>query len=268
MTSTPDLTLVGPKQIYVLKGGNGEDAIVFIHGLGGNHIHFDAILQTLNKEHRTVSYDLDGHGLTPIKPTTSISVEFYANDLYHLLEDLSIGKIKLVAHSMGCLVALVFAIQWPQKVEKIVLLGPPPYPIPEPGRESLRKRAEMVKQAGMTSIVEAVVTASTSLHTKNTNPLALSLVRMSILTTQPEGYAKACLAFASDIEGLVPSKIHAPTLIITGTEDQVCPPIVAQKLSSTIPGATAHILEEIGHQHVWEATEQVGKLVKGFLESQ
>lgn len=264
-TSKSWFAQLGPKQLFVSQKGEGSGTLVFIHGLGGNHVHFDPLLSSLSESYKTISYDLDGHGLSPINHLANITIESYANDLHLLLQQVGNTKTNIIAHSMGCLVVQVFAIKWPEYVEKIVLLGPPPYPLPEAGADGLRKRADIVRGSGMSAIADVIVAASTSQETKKNNPLALSLVLLSVLTTQTEGYAKACTAFAGDIVPLNHGKVQAPTLVITGSEDQVCPPVVANKLSSTLPNAKAHILEAVGHQHVWEATEQVRTLIKDFL---
>lgn len=203
--------------------------------------------------------------MSPIGTNSEYSLQSYAEDLRLVLVHSGVTKVSLVAHSMGCLVAMSFATRWPEAVKKLVLLGPPPCPLPEPGRQQLRDRAAIVRKAGTVAIVDAIVAASTSQRTKETNPLALSLVRMSVLFTQPEGYAQACVAFAGTPENLDLGAVQARTLVITGVEDKVSPPGVARGLAERIPSCEAVVLADVGHQHVWEDTTSVMQLLSEFL---
>lgn len=167
---------------------------------------------------------------------------------------------------MGCLIAMLVAIQRPEAVNKLILLGPPPCPVPAPAREGLLQRAGIVRKAGTMAIANAIVAASTSQKTKESNSLALSLVRMSILSTHPEGYAQGFEAFANARESFDLGMLPVKTMIITGTEDQVSSPAVAEKLAAGIAGSELHILQDVGHQHAWEDAAQVTKLLEAFMQ--
>lgn len=168
---------------------------------------------------------------------------------------------------MGCLVALQCAIDNPGLVPRLILVGPPPTPLLEAGSKASHARAALVRARGMAAVVDAVSTAGTSQKTKESDPVALTAVRLSLLGTPAEGYAKACTALANATTALDCQSIKSKVLMITGTEDKVCPPGVCEKYQQTISGETqTRVLDNnVGHWHVFEDASGVAKAIDAFL---
>lgn len=173
-------------------------------------------------------FDLEGHGLSPTNPRSKLSIASFANDVEALSSQSGITNVTLVAHSMGCLLALKCAQENPTLVSKLVPLGPPPNPISGDGVEGSHARAALVRAEGMDAVVDAVRSASTSDKTKFSNLVALAAVRTSLLGHSAEGYAKACTALA-EAPVIDVSSIQAKTTIITGAEDKVSPPQICEE---------------------------------------
>ncbi len=273
MSRTPGgagLTKIGSKLIHVEVTGSGSDNVVFVHGLGGTTEFTYPLLLTarLNDSHRCYRYDLEGHGLSPTKSSSVVSIESYAEDLTALFahEEYDIRSAVLVAHSMGCLIALAFASRHPSLVKKLVLLGPPRFPVPAAAAEAQNKRAAAVRASGMKACADTVATAGTAERTKVENPAAVSAVRESLMSQHPEGYAKACAALggASNLE-VDFSKLIMPILIVTGDEDKVSPVTACEKLSGMLKDATLKVLKGVGHWSVFEDAAGVGEALRRFL---
>lgn len=263
------LTTLGSKQLYYRQAGLSKgQSIIFVHGLGGSSEYYNPLIKSLELEnsHALHLLDLEGHGLSPTSAASSISIASYATDLEALVKHANIGKgATVIAHSMGCLIALQFAINNPEIVSKLVLLGPPPSPVPEAGRNASVSRAATVRSLGIVAVADAVATAGTSSRTQSDNPLAVAAVRLSLLGQDPEGYAKGCTALAGAIESLPVKKIKAQTLIVTGDEDKVSPQSLCEQYSHEIEGAKAQVLPQVGHWHIFEDLSGVTAAVKGFL---
>ena len=270
-------TLPSGKRLNAKKIGNGPQSIIFVHGLGGDTSYYTPVVKSLGLDKDDQSqctsllFDLEGHGMSPTKANSKLTIESYAQDIDDLIKALDIptqNGVTLVAHSMGCLVASLFAYQHPNIVNRLVLIGPPPCPLPAAGAENSIKRAAAVRAEGMRNVAIAVATAGTSEKTKSDRPIAFTAVQMSLLSQDPEGYAKGCTALASakdlniDLSRLGQS---AKTLIITGEEDKISPPAHVKKLGETMNAAETKILPEVGHWHVFEDLEGVVGAMKGFL---
>ncbi|KAJ5187573.1 hypothetical protein N7449_010567 [Penicillium cf. viridicatum] len=262
------LTAINGKRIYCKKQGNGNKPIVFVHGLGSSSEFFTPFINALdlNKSHQLYLMDLEGHGLSPTSPLSTITIESLANDLNGLFEKEGLSsddEVTVMAHSMGCLVALYFAIKYPEKAKKLVLLGPAPNPLSAPAINTFHERASLVRRQGMLAVADTVATAGTSQRTKTS--LGFTAVRVSLLATEPESYAKACTALA-DCKALPVQCVQAKTLIVTGDEDKVSSPALCAAYAERIPNALPPVvLSKVGHWHVFEDFHGVANAVARFL---
>lgn len=261
------LVKVNGKQLYYKQSGSGQAPIIFIHGLGGSSEFYTPLIDSLGLEHSHSLHlsDLEGHGLSPTSATSVISIASYAEDIAALAAHAKLNSTTVIAHSMGCLIAETLAIKHPELVKNLILLGPPPTPLPEAAQTGSIARAATVRSSGMSSVVDAVATAGTSAASKKDNPVSIAAVRTSLLSQDPEGYAKGCTALAGASVALDAPKIKAKVLIITGDEDKVSPPAVCEKLASQIDGASVKVLSGTGHWHVFENVKGVSEAVKAFL---
>lgn len=255
------------KSLYYRHAGDSGSPILFIHGLGGSSEFYTPLISALNLQdsHSLHLLDLEGHGLSPTSATSVISIESYAEDFAALASHLGLQGVTVIAHSMGCLVAETLTLRHPELINKLVLLGPPPAPLPEAAQTGSIARAATVRGKGMAAVVDAVLTAGTSAATKSTNPLAVAAVRMSLLGQDPEGYAKGCTALAGATKTMKFEGIKAKTLIITGDEDKVSPPALCQKMTEQIPGSETVTLKNCGHWHIFEDVAGVASALKDFL---
>jgi len=260
------LRQVNNKQLNVMESGiDAGDSIIYVHGLGGTSEFWQPLMSTLalDSTHHNVLFDLEGHGLSPTSAASVVTISSYAADLAGILTKPSI----LVAHSMGCLVALAFTLAHPDLVKKLVLVGLPPNPLPQAVCENSIKRAAAVREKGLlhSGVAAAVANAGTSKTTKQSKPLAWSAVRQFLLSQEPEGYAKGCTALAGATDVMDVSKLHMPVLIVTGDEDGVCPPKNAEAYKSKIGNCSVVVLPGVGHWHVTEDVDGVAAAVKAFL---
>ncbi|PMD29896.1 fumarylacetoacetate hydrolase-like protein [Hyaloscypha variabilis F] len=262
------LASINSKQLYYRHAGVPDGSpIIFIHGLGGTSEFYTPLIASLGLErnHSLHLLDLEGHGLSPTSAISSISISSYASDFYALAQEAKVSGATVVAHSMGCLVAITLALQHPEIVSKLLLLGPPPTPLPEAGQAGSIARAAAVRKSGMAAVVDTVVTAGTSAKSKD-DKIGIAAVRLSLLSQDPEGYAKGCTALAGASEALPVAKIKAKTLIVTGDEDKVSPPQVCEKYSTEIKGSKVHVLSQVGHWHIFEDVKGVSDVVASFFQ--
>lgn len=266
-------TIASGKQVNVEKMGDGKRLIVFVHGLGGSTTFYSQLVEKLKltDTYTCVLYDLEGHGLSPTTATSPVTISSLADDLHDLLTTKSLTlpldeEVTIVAHSMGCLVAEVFALKHPELAHRIALIGPPPNPLPQAGYEASIKRAATVRKEGMRNVAKTVANAGTSERTKSHQSGGFAAVVTSLLSQDPESYAKGCTALASAHDLQVDlGQIRAQVLIIGGDEDKVSPPAYTKKLSQVLPRATLAMLKETGHWHTFEDIDGTASALGSFL---
>lgn len=213
-------------------------------------------------------FDFEGHGLSPTHPLSVLSVDSLAADLAGVFSHAGITKSNpatLIANSVGCTIALKFALLHPGLVEMLVLLSPQISPLPETFRRVWEKRSELVRTLGMGAVVNEIVLYDTAEKTRKTNPLAISAIRLSLLGQEPESFAKACDAFAES-EALGPlENLDVRSIIIAGDEDTISSKEGAQEYAKKIRGASIDWNRHIGQWSVFEDVKSVSDSLKSFL---
>src|SRR5689334_19371022 len=113
-------TIHGYKRAFRIAGTG--PAILLIHGIGDNSTTWDVVQSKLAQRYTVIAPDLLGHGQSD-KPRADYSVAAYANGMRDLLSVLDIERVTVVGHSLGGGVAMQFAYQFPQLVERLILVG-------------------------------------------------------------------------------------------------------------------------------------------------
>ena len=119
----PRLQLKNGTVVQVSDTGVADKTqIVFIHGLGSSENFYGAVIASL-KDRRCVSFDTPGAARSPV-PAKVQSFKTISEDVIALLDTLGIPRAVLVGHSMGGIIASQTAADFPERVEKLVLIGP------------------------------------------------------------------------------------------------------------------------------------------------
>ncbi len=114
------------EKIYYRLIGEGDKPLVFIHGILGFWRNFYSISQAFKKDYTGLLYDQRGHGRSFHKEP--YTVEQLAQDLKNLLEHLKWNKVTIVGHSLGAYVSILFSHNYPDYVEKIIIVDGSPWP--------------------------------------------------------------------------------------------------------------------------------------------
>ena len=132
----------------------------------------------------------------------------------------------------------------------------------------MKKRASLALSghSGMSQIANTVSSSAVSKATAANSPVATSLIRHLILTTNPEAYAAACLALAGapKIDG---QNLPCELGIIGGNEDYLAGKEAVEKWAAEISEGRgrAIVLEDVGHWGAIESPDKVGAALKTFL---
>jgi pimeloyl-ACP methyl ester carboxylesterase len=113
--------IAGDLTFHYVQWGTQGSPIIFIHGLTANAFCFQAFADDLARDHRVFAYDLRGRGDSD-KPESGYSVPIHAIDLAELIDELGLDRPVVVGHSLGALVGLYFAVHYPKKLSKLVLI--------------------------------------------------------------------------------------------------------------------------------------------------
>lgn len=121
--STPRFVDTAEGRIAHHEAGEGEPALVILHGFTGHRDDFIGILPSLGERRRVLAPDLRGHGDSESEPGTSgWSFDQLVNDLLAFLDALGLERIDLLGHSVGGFVALRTALRAPDRIRSLAFL--------------------------------------------------------------------------------------------------------------------------------------------------
>lgn len=280
---TPELkfrTIHGHRRAYRIAGSG--PALLLIHGIGDNSMAWQPVHSMLAKRFTVIAPDLLGHGQSD-KPRADYSVAGYANAMRDLLSVLDIDRVTVVGHSLGGGVAMQFAYQFPQLVERLILVGAGG--VTKDVNVALRLAslpggAEALALLRLPLVMPALQLAGHLLGTVvgssgmgNDIPNALR-----ILSDLPEPSASAAfsrtLRAVVDWRGQVVTMLDrcyltasVPVQLVWGDQDVVIPVSHAHMAHAAMPGSRLEIFPNAGHYPFHHDPLRFVELVDNFIDS-
>jgi len=246
---------------YELHGPKpGEaPALVFAHGIGGNHLSWWQQVPHFRKQFTCVTFDHRGFGLSREAPGGPGSAAF-ADDLRALLDHLGIERTSLVAQSMGGWTCLRFTVRYPGRVEKLVMCDT------HGGLRTPQIDAAM-KGAGLDPNVAANVPPAAGARMVEEQPGLLFLFS-EISACNPArtlGEMNAVIRTAGTLSPDDLASLTMPLLFLAGEEDIVIPPRVIELAMLHFRDARMEIVPRAGHSVYFERADEFNAIVERFL---
>jgi pimeloyl-ACP methyl ester carboxylesterase len=257
------------------RAGNRGDPVILLHAGGSSIEIWSHNIQALAQNYRVFAFDMVGSGLSD-KPVVPYSLDYQLQFLNRFLDTFDIQQASLIGNSMGGSIALKFALQSPERVQKLGLVSS--FGL---GREidfSDRLLAAFPAIANLIPASRAGVrwVMNSCVHHPQSIPeewIELGFQRfnlpgqrealMSLLTTNLNFWGVRREIFSPIVQQL--EHIKTPTLIIWGKQDSIIPVAHAYVASQKISGSSLHIFEQCGHWAQVEYPEEFNYLVSEFL---
>ena len=236
---------------YESRGTHGP-AVVLVHGSGGNSTVWRSQLEALADIARVIAIDLPGHGGSAGSFAT---VDEAAEVVREFADALEVPKIVIGGHSIGGAIAQTFALAAPDRTAGVVLVGTGARLRVLP---KLIDTLEHDHPAGVRFMTDLAVAAGASAPVKRrVFDETLRAPARSLI-----GAFRACDRF--DVMTRL-GEIKAPTLVVTGVEDQLTPQKYAEYLARHIPGARLVLVPGAGHYVQIERPDEVSAAIRSFL---
>jgi pimeloyl-ACP methyl ester carboxylesterase len=270
-------TIHGYRRAYV-KAGTGP-AMLLIHGIGDSSDTWRPVVEQLAEHHTVIAPDLLGHGRSE-KPRADYTIAGFANGMRDLLTVLEVERVTVVGHSLGGGVAAQFAYQFPERCERLVLVGsggigrtvsPLLRLAAVPGIEALMPllglppiRVASRIGAGLLRMLDTPLGRDAEEILAVFDALPNTEARRAILRTLRSGV---------DWQGQVITMLDraylaegVPTLIIWGRHDAIIPLGHGRLAHAAIPGSVLEIFDEAGHFPHHSDPPRFVQLVHDFVE--
>jgi 3-oxoadipate enol-lactonase len=242
--------------LFYADQGQGT-AIVFAHGVGGNHASWYNQIAFFSRWYRVLAIDHRGFGNSADAPDGP-GASAFVDDLEALLDHLHLDRAILVAQSMGGGTCLGFSLRHPERVLALVMADTSGG-ISAPGR--LQERlAEQRRLTDDLSQADRVV----SRRFQDTQPALtqLYLELASFNATNRRNLRGRALQTPSP-EQL--ARLTMPVLFVNGSEDVLNPPDVADMVHQLVPGSQLLIIQDAGHSAYFEKPEAFNQVLLNFL---
>jgi pimeloyl-ACP methyl ester carboxylesterase len=236
--------------------------LLLIQGLGYGRWGWEPIVPGLAERHRVVFYDNRGIGESD-KPAGPYTAAQMAGDALQVLDEAGIERAHVLGASLGGMVAQELAIAAPERVDRLILCcttpgGPGAVPMPEVTLKLFAEAPSLAPEVALRRFIENALGADP--------PAAIVDELLALRIANPPDPAgwQAQAAAGMGFMGVV-AEITAPTLIVSGTADNVVDYRNAELLASRIPGSRVELLEGCGHLFFWERPDECVRIVDEFL---
>ena len=259
---------------YVDVGsGDSEEPVVFVHGLGGQWQNWLENIPRLALDRRVIAMDLPGFGLSP-EAEGEVSIPGYGRTVNKLCDKLGLGKVELVGNSMGGYIAAETAIQFPERVSRLVLVS-------AAGISSAETLHAPILTFGR--VATAIATNSAAQHRRLASRRWTRHLSLALVARYP-GRLKADLAYEGFFKGAGKGgfdaalrasldydfrdrlpEVKVPTLIVWGEKDSIIPVRDADEFERLIEDSRKVVMKDTGHIPMAERPQAFNDVLVEFL---
>lgn len=200
------------KHYYVQKGKG--DFLILLHGNGENSEYFVHQIEVFSEKYTVVAVDTRGHGKTP-RGTTPFTIRQFADDLKAFMDGMGVTKANILGFSDGANIAIIFALRYPDMVDKLILNGG-------------NLNGKGVKARVQFPIIVGYKFAS--MFAKKSDDARKNAEMLGLMVNDP------------DIKSEDLKAIRAKTLVIAGTRDMI-KTSHTKMIAENIPDSTLKIIE-------------------------
>jgi len=255
-------------RLYYEVTGQGP-ALLFAHGLGGNHLSWWQQVAHFAPTHTCVAFA--HRGFAPSEPVAGgIDPADYAGDLAALIDHLKLEDVRLVGQSMGGWTMLEYALAQPERVKALVLSSTSGTldrrgcdPSGGASYDAWLKDAEAKAADGARRGVHPAMGVKAAEREPARHLLYRSIDEMAGIADKEKlraGLRRTATRTLADLEGF-----DVSTLMIAGGEDIVFPAFLAESIAAAMPRGEVQTIASSGHSPYFEQAAKFNELVSAFL---
>jgi pyruvate dehydrogenase E2 component (dihydrolipoyllysine-residue acetyltransferase) len=257
----PETVAVAAGTLRYLRQGDGDDAVILLHGFGGDLNNWLFAAPALAEGHAVYALELPGHGGSS-KDVGPGDLDFLVDAVAQFLDALELERVHLVGHSLGGLVAASLTLRDPERTRSLTLVSSAGL-----GEEINGEYLEGFITAGSRRELKPAL----ELLFADSGQVTRQLVDDVLKYKRIDGVDAALRSIADHVFGdgrqhvLVADRLAelgVPLLVVWGGEDRIIPPEHARRVPDT---AEVHVLQGSGHSPHMEAAGDVNRVMERFL---
>lgn len=264
--------------IHYKKYGSGEPVFILLHGFGASLFSWREVTEPLAELGTVIAYDRPAFGLTerPMEweGESPYSQEAQIQLVIGLMDALGVEKAILVGNSAGGTISMLAALQYPERVESLILVDPavyagggaPSWSRPLLKTPQMNRVGPLIARQIQTRGPELVEVAW-----HDSSKIAPDVMEGYQKPLQVENWDKALwyLTVSSRESGLAErlNELTLPILVITGDDDRIVPTEQSVRLAGELPNASLVVIPQSGHVPHEETPAEFMQAVIQFLET-
>jgi sigma-B regulation protein RsbQ len=261
---------VGGRNNVLVTGPEGRPVVMLAHGFGCDQNMWRLVAPKLAGNFRVVLFDHVGAGrsdLSAWRPERYATLDGYADDVLRICRELDLRQVVFVGHSVSAMIGVLAAIREPDRFSKLILVGPSPRYIDEPGYRGGFSRAdidELLESLDSNYLGWSAAMAPVIMGNPERPELADELAGSFCRTDPAIAHAFARTTFLSDNRADL-AKVTVPTLILQCSRDAIAPAEVGAFVQDQIRGSALVTLPATGHCPQLSAPEATLGAIAGFI---
>ena len=273
-TPPSEFVLVDGMKVHLRDEGPRDDPnpIVLLHGTSSSLHTWDGWAQALQAKHRVIRVDLPGFGLTGPTPDGNYQMPVYSHFVASLMDTLQVQHAVLAGNSLGGYVAWKTAVDYPDRVSKLILVDAAGYATTAASVPIGFKLAQIPILSGLMANILPRRVIESSLRNVYGDPskITTELIDRYYELALRTGNRKSLAArFSQNKAGEFEAQIlqiKQPTLVIWGGLDRLIPPENAEKFRRDIANSQVVMFDNLGHVGHEEDPAATVAAAKAFLD--
>ena len=255
----------GDADIFYEVLGSGPP-VVLLHPFPANHNLWKPAAQALTTRYRVILPDLRGHGESGIGDGPA-TMEKHAADIARVLDHEEVRRAAFVGVSIGGYALFEFWRKYRARVDALVLCNTKAQADTPEARAVRLQAATFVLDRGTELFFGSMIPKLMGKTTRDTRPDLVEGALRMMRTMSPEDVAMVQRGMAERQDSVETLKtINVPTMLVTGDEDILTGVGEAELMRQNISGSEIKLIAKAGHYSPWEQPEEVGKLLRQFLD--
>lgn len=247
--------------------GDAPATLIFIHGVGMCGEIWQPQVEHFSKNYRVITYDFLGHGQSLLKKD-KLTLEDYISQLYNLVNEIGVSKFSIIGHSMGALIAVAFALRYPEKVDTLIPINIV-FKRTKKAQDDVIMRAKDVLKSQQIPNINQTLERWFKNKTSPYDLLKINNVQGWLKNTSPKAYSEAYYLFATSDRVFVNnlSNLQPPVLYLTGSEDPNSTSLMSEQMAQETPNGSSESIEGEAHMMAYISAKKVNPIIEYFLNN-
>jgi len=242
--------------------GDGP-ALFLIHGIGSRRQGWDEVVSHLKDDFTCISYDLRGHGDSPM-PDGAFGLDELVEDLEMLRATLGIEKAHFAGHSLGGMIGPAYARAHPDRVISLGLLSTAAFRT-EDDAAKVQGVVRTMEENGIENTLGTLVNRWFTDEFVESQPDKIEARIKQVVDTDPDVFLNVFHIYAECEMSPWLHEITHPCLVLTGENDGGCNPRLNKQIAAALPNSELVILDHLKHSLMIEASPLLAEHMKEFL---